>query len=120
VHSKIKFYSRSELHIDTEAQTSLGIKESEKERYVWKRMSELSMNPSVFSSATKKINPQTTRLGSDRFASPSILSAIISIANHDLMFKTNIFGQIMFPTNNDMPLLNSFGVYGCKLEFNGC
>jgi hypothetical protein len=37
-----------------------------------------------------------------------------------MQFKKNQIGSIVFPNKDNVPMFNHYGMYGCKLMFNGC
>lgn len=89
----------------------------------WKRMhGEISMNPSIIDE--DKLIPWNieSACAAQYFERTGIASAsaIISIANYDLQFKKTLLSSIIYPSKDSFPIYNTFGVYGCRLMFNGC
>jgi hypothetical protein len=80
------------------------------------------MNPSIIDD--DKLNPCNieSACAHPSYAKTSIASAsaIISIANYDMIFKKNLLKSIIYPNKDGSPIYNSFGIYGCRLMFNGC
>ena len=49
----------------------------------------------------------------------STTCALIGVANHSMKFSLNCLEEIVYPSNNGKPILNSYGKYGVKLHVNG-
>lgn len=49
----------------------------------------------------------------------TIISSMISCANHEMRFKKPLISGIIFPQANDRPIYNALGRYIVKLYFNG-
>ena len=92
----MRFYTEKQSFIDNSTKSSFSIFES-KER-IWRRLTELSMNPTIMK---EKLQP--SKVVGGEMSSEATVCALIAVINHDIKFSTNFIGNAIHPHN-----VNSF------------